>query len=260
MIDPKLAKLFSLLLVAAALMTNGCAPALLHTEAMAPGVYRISAPGSSRKILAETMKTAIEQCEQENRHYLFVKNIFQHGSTLGFDTVSYTLYFTCVEEEDPRLKQQRKSRQRPAEGKAVEEQPAPKIPPLDQKRGQPESRPAEKIIPDRERPAAPQPEASPAPEPARKKPAARPDKKAAPAPEKQSPPQEENNEPQKTEEKQPAKKNPGPGELEELQKDTADHYDEPGDSRIIEEALEGEYPLFMENYLKRRLRKKKKTN
>ncbi|OGR00032.1 MAG: hypothetical protein A2505_05755 [Deltaproteobacteria bacterium RIFOXYD12_FULL_55_16] len=253
---------FTLLLFSAALMADGCATMQQpRSEAITElGIYKISTPGSSRKILAETMKNAIAQCDQEDKHYLFVRNIFPQRSTLGHDTGSYTLYFTCVEAEDPRLKQQRKSRQQPKEEEAVEEQPEQKIPHMDQNQVQPESPSAEKIVPKKEKTPAPQQEASPATEPARKKPVVRPGKKAAPGSKKQPSSQKKNNEPQKTDEEQSLRKNPGPGELEDLRKDGSDLYDEQRDSRIIEEALAGEDPLYMENYLKRRLRKKKKTN
>ncbi|MFH1020462.1 MAG: hypothetical protein V1782_07610 [Pseudomonadota bacterium] len=241
--------LFCILLCAAALMANGCAPVQVAapSEALEPGVYRLSAPGSSRKILSETVKTAREQCEQENKQYLFVKNIFPHSSALGLDTVSYTLYFTCVEAQDPRLKQQRKPRQRPSEEKADEEQPEQKVTlPMDRRPMQPEVRPPEKAVPEKEK--------TPAPEPVEEKPAVSP----APAQEK-PPPQEEKKELPKTDEEQTRKKNPGPGELEDLRPDSSPLYEESEDSPVIEESLEGE-AFDRENYLKKRLRKKKKTN
>ena len=219
--------LFCILLSAAALMTNGCVSVqMTPSEAMEPDVYRISARATSRKILAETVKNAKERCAQENKQYLFVKNIFQHSSSLGIDMGSYDLYFTCVEAGDPRLNE-RKSLLRPADEKA--DQVGQTItPPKDQGQRIPEKVVPEKVVPEKV---------------------------------KLVPPKDENQEQQeaatKASQELLRKKNPETGEPESLRKDVSPLDDEAGqDSPIIEESLGG-YILDKENYLKRRFRKKK---
>lgn len=169
--------LFSILFCAVAFMANGCASVqMAPSAAMGPDVYRINALATSRKIIAETVTIAKERCAQENKQYLFVKNIFQHSSNLGIDIVSYDLYFTCVEAGDPRLNE-RKSLLSPAEEK------------VDQA-GQ----------------------TSPAKEPIKERPPVSSGKEAAPAPDKLSPPKDENQgqqeKPVKVTEEQVREKNP----------------------------------------------------
>ena len=179
---------FYLLFCAVVFMANGCVSVQMEPSmAMGPDVHRISALATSRKILSETVTIAKERCAQENKQYLFVKNIFQHSSNLGIDMISYDLYFTCVEAEDPRLKE-RKSLPRPAEEK------------VDQA-GQ----------------------TSPAKEPVTEQPSASSGKEAAPAPDKLSPPKDENQgqqeKPVKVTEEQVREKNPRAGEPESIRKE-----------------------------------------
>lgn len=205
-----------------ALMANGCVSVqTAPSEPMGPDVYMLSARATSRKVLTETVKNANDKCAQENKQYLFVKNIFQHNRNLGVDMVSYDLYFTCVDAGDPRLKK-RKSLPRPAEEKTDQ-----KVSPAKEKL------PAQGV-------------ARPAPEPAEEKPAVSPGKKTPPAPEKMPQPKDEKRgkeEAAKVSEEQPRKKNTEPGELEDLRKDGAAIYDDSDqDSPIIEEILPGEVP------------------
>ena len=198
---------FLILLGAAALMANGCASVrTVPPETMGPDVYRISAWGTSKKILRETVQSANERCAQEKKQYLFVKNIFQYGSSLGIDMVSYELYFTCVEAEDPRLKL-RKSPLGPAEEKA--EEPA-----------------MQTAVPDREPPVREQ--HSPVEKPVEEKGVISPDKDAAPVPQKASPAREPAGEKPvvspaeakpKVSEEQSRTETPGVGEPENLRKD-----------------------------------------
>ncbi len=199
---------FLILLGAAALMANGCAPVrTVPSETLGPDVYRISAWGTSKKILRETVQRANERCAQEKKQYLFVKNIFQYGSSLGIDMVSYELYFTCVEAEDPRLKL-RKSPLGPAEEKA--EEPA-----------------MQTAVPDREPPVREQ--HSPVEKPVEEKGVISPDKDAAPVPQKASPAREPAGEKTvvspaaeakpKVSEEQSRTETPGVGEPENLRKD-----------------------------------------
>jgi len=244
--------LFCILLSAAALMTNGCvAVQMAPSEAMEPDVYRISARATSRKILAETVKSAKERCAQENKQYLFVKNIFQHSSSLGIDMGSYDLYFTCVEAGDPRLNE-RKSLLRPADEKA--DQVGQTItPPKDQGQRIPEKVVPEKVVPEKVVPEKVVPEKV---VPEKVVP-----EKVVPEKVKLVPPKDENQEQQeaatKASQELLRKKNPETGEPESLRKDVSPLDDEAGqDSPIIEESLGG-YILDKENYLKRRFRKKK---
>ena len=199
---------FLILLGAAALMANGCAPVrTVPPETMGPDVYRISAWGTSKKILRETVQRANDRCAQEKKQYLFVKNIFQYGSSLGIDMVSYELYFTCVEEGDPRLKL-RKSPLGPAEEKA--EEPAMQV-----------------VVPDREPPGPEQ--HIPVEKPVEEKGVISSDKDAAPVPQKASPAREPAGEKTvvspaaeakpKVSEEQSRTETPGVGEPENLRKD-----------------------------------------
>jgi len=202
-------KIFFLILFgAAALMTNGCAPVRsVPPETMGPDVYRISAWGTSKKIIRETVQRATDRCAQEKKQYLFVKNIFQYGSSLGIDMVSYELYFTCVEAEDPRLKA-RKSPLGLSEEKAEE-------PPI------------QMVVPDREPPVREQP--SPVKKPAEETGVITPGKEAAPVPQKASPAREPAGEKPvvgpageakpKVSEEQVRTEMPGVGEPENLRKD-----------------------------------------
>lgn len=217
-----------------ALMTNGCVSMQTPpSEPMGPEVYLLSARAPSRKILAETVKSAHDKCAQENKQYLFVKHILQPDRNPGAYMISYDLYFTCVDAEDPRLKKQ-KSLLRPAEEKTDQI-----------------------ISPAKEKPPA-QGVARPAPEPAEEKPAVSPGKKTAPASEKLPQPKDEKRgqeEAAKVSEEQPRKKNTEPGELEDLRKDGAAIDDDSDqDSPVIEEILPGEVPAQL-----RWRRKKKKT-
>ena len=189
-------------------MANGCAPVrTVPPETMGPDVYRISAWGTSKKILRETVQRANDRCAQEKKQYLFVKNIFQYGSSLGIDMVSYELYFTCVEAEDPRLKL-RKSPLGPAGEKA--EEPAMQV-----------------VVPDREPPGPEQ--HSPVEKPVEEKGVISPGKETAPAPEKASPAREPAGEKPvvspaaeakpKVSEEQSRTETPGVGEPENLRKD-----------------------------------------
>lgn len=210
---------FSALLSVAAFMANGCASVqMAPSEPMGPDIYRLSARATSRKSLTETVKSANDRCAQENKQYLFVKNIFQHNRNLGVDRVSYVLYFTCVDAGDPRLKE-RKSILRPAEEKTNQ-----------------------KVSPDKEKPPA-QGAVDPVPEPAEAKPTVSPDKKTAPTPDMLPQPQPKDEkqgqeEAAKVSKEQPRKKITEPGELEDLRKDGAALYDDSEqDSPIIEEIL-----------------------
>ncbi|HIJ89803.1 MAG: hypothetical protein OEV89_03475 [Desulfobulbaceae bacterium] len=248
--------LLCLLLSAAAFMANGCGSVqVVPPEAMGPDVYRISNWGTSRTILSETVKSATERCAKENKQYLFVKNIFQYGSNLGIDMVSYQLYFTCVEEGDPRLKE-RKSPMDPAEQKVDqgERRPRRKIVP-EREQVKPVERPApEKVVPAKEKPPV-QEQASPA-EPVEQKPVVSPGKEAAPAPEKEKPSAPEQAGPArkpvkekpavssvqeevpKVSEEQLRKGNPGMGEPEALRKDESPlDVESEKKVRIIEEPL-----------------------
>ncbi len=248
--------LFCILFCAVAFMTNGCASVqVVPSVAMRSDVYLLSARATSRKILSETIKSAKERCDRENKQYLFVKNIFQHNSTLGIDSVSYDLYFTCVEAGDSRLNE-RKSLLRPAEEKM--DQAGQKIDP-DKDRGQVNL----EDHPGLEKPPA-LGQTIPATEIPEEKPSVNSGKEAAPTPEMLLPLKDENQgqqkESAKVSEEQLRKKNPGMGELESLRKDDSPLDDEPKqDSPIIEEDLGG-YALDKANYLKRRFRKKKQTN
>jgi len=182
---------FLILLGAAALMTNGCAPVRsVPPETMGPDVYRISAWGA-----------------QEKKQYLFVKNIFQYGSSLGIDMVSYELYFACVEAEDPRLKVRKSPlglSEEMAEEPAIQTVVPDREPPV-REQPSPVKKPAEEtgvISPGKE--AAPVSEkASPAREPAGEKPAVSPGAEAKPT----------------VSEEQSRTETPGVGEPENLRKD-----------------------------------------
>ena len=238
--------LLCILLSAAALMANGCVSVqIVPPEAMKPDVYRISTRATSRKVLSETVKSAKERCAQENKQYLFVKNIFQHSNSLGIDMSSYDLYFTCVEAGDPRLNEG-KSLLTPAEEKA--DQAGQTVTPArDQEQGLPEkNRPALEAAPDSEK-VIPE--------------------KVIPEKVKLLPPKDENQAEQEAATKAPQellrKKNPETGataetgEPESLRKDDSLLDDEAEqDSPVIEESLGG-YVLDKENYLKRRFKKKK---
>ncbi|MBU4216235.1 MAG: hypothetical protein KJ792_16485 [Actinobacteria bacterium] len=200
--------IFLILLGGAALMANGCSSVrTVPPETMGPDVYRISAWGTSKKILRETVQSANDRCAQEKKQYLFVKNIFQYGSRLGIDMISYELYFTCVEAGDPRLKA-RKSPLSPTEEKA--EEPA-----------------IQTVVPDREPPVREQ--HSPVEKPVEEKVEISPGKEAAPAPEKASPAREPAGEKPvispgaaanpKVSEEQVRPEKPGMGEPENLRKD-----------------------------------------
>lgn len=233
-------KIFPCILVcAAALMANGCArtpPA--PPEAFGRDVHLIRVPGASKKNISETVKNATEQCGKESKQYLFVKNLFQRSRTLGVDSISYNLYFSCVDAGDPRLKQQQKFRPRFPTEKADEAQPEEKVTPrVDRRKVEPEPPPAK--------------------EPAEEKNAVRPGKEAAPAQEK-LPPQEKEV-PQKAAEEQPRKKNPGQAEPEGLRNGDSTPDTEPEESTIVEEVIDGE-AMDVKNYLKKRTRKKKKPD
>ncbi|MGV1099691.1 hypothetical protein ACUUL3_09835 [Thiovibrio sp. JS02] len=108
---------FPTLLSGALFFAAGCASVqVAPTDTLGPDVYLISGRGTSRKILAETVNSAHEYCGSQDRHYLFVKNIFKYERSLGIDLIAYDLYFSCVEAGDPRLKE-RKGLVPPAEGK-----------------------------------------------------------------------------------------------------------------------------------------------
>ena len=229
--------LFRILLSAAALVANGCGSVqVAPPDAMGPDVYRINAWGTSKKIIHDTVKSANERCAQENKQYLFVKNIFQYGSNLGIDMVSYELFFTCVEIGDPRLKD-RKSPLPSAEEKAEGPTRRKIAPDRDQEQGKPKGRPgldaesaSEKVVPEKEKPPARE-QASPAQEPAKDKPAISPVKEAVPPPEKQDAAP-------KVSEEQLRKGNPGMGEPENLRKDGSALNGERGkDAPVIEEIL-----------------------
>jgi len=250
---------FCILLSVVVLMTNGCASVqMVPREEMGPDVYRISARATSRKNLSESVKSAKERCAQENKQYLFVKNIFQHSSNLGIDMVSSDLYFSCVEAGDPRLKE-RKSPLRSSEEKVEQRDPA--------QVKQEEHPGPERVAPEKEKPPA-QEQPSPAKEQAKEKPSLGTSKEAAPAPEKVTQPKEKDQGQQEgettvSEEEllRLRKKNPGPGELEDLWKEDSspdsDDSEDGSDYPIIEESLGGD-ALDIENYLRYR-RKKKKT-
>lgn len=240
---------FCILASAVALTVNGCAPVQVAPSVsveMRPDVYQISARSTSRKVLAETVKSAKERCEQENKQYLFVKNIFQLGS--------YDLYFTCVEAGDPRLNERKV---RPGEEK-IDPGELKRLPAKDRGQGIVEDRPG----PEKEKPPVPAP-ATPVKEPVTEKPPVSSDKEAAPAQEKKLPVSKDESQGKqdaapKGPEDQLRKKNPGPGEPESLKND-----EPPLDGKteqdipVIEEPLVGEEAMDKANYLKRRLRKKK---
>lgn len=211
---------FCILLSAIPFIASGCGSVqVVPPEAMGPDVYRISAWGTSKKIIHETVQSANERCAQENKQYLFVKNIFQYGSNLGIDMVSYELYFTCVETGDSRLKE-RKSPLSPVEEKAEEPARQKIIPERDQEQAKPGKRPEpdagpapEKVVPEREKSPA-QEQAGPGAEPVQEKPAVSPAQKVVPLPV----PDKQEAAP-KVSEEQLRKGNPGMGEPEDLRKD-----------------------------------------
>jgi len=98
-----------LLLCGVASSAAGCASSVRLSPAVTQekDIYTISASGTSRGILSESVKSANDYCSDQNKHYLFVKNIFQRRNSFGVDVVSYDLYFTCVEAGDPRLTDRR---------------------------------------------------------------------------------------------------------------------------------------------------------
>jgi hypothetical protein len=200
----------------------------------------ISARPASRKVISETVKNANEQCAQENKQYLFVKNIFRHSNLLGAETVSYDLYFFCVEAGDPRLMERKPSRQPVAEkGEQTETRPKQTEP---QKRPDLKaSPPPGKGAPDKKAPPA-QEQAVPGKETAEEKPADSPGKEAAPVPQKPPPAKDDTQEKQESDakisEEQQRKGNPGMGAPEDLRKDGSSLYEEPEQNiRIIEEPL-----------------------
>ncbi|MCG2822330.1 MAG: hypothetical protein L6364_01420 [Desulfobulbaceae bacterium] len=136
-----------------------------------------------------------------------MKNIFQYGSSLGIDMVSYELYFACVEAEDPRLKVRKSPlglSEEMAEEPAIQTVVPDREPPV-REQPSPVKKPAEEtgvISPGKE--AAPVSEkASPAREPAGEKPAVSPGAEAKPT----------------VSEEQSRTETPGVGEPENLRKD-----------------------------------------
>lgn len=228
---------FCILLSVTAFIASGCGSVhVVPPEAMGPDVYRISAWGTSKKIIHETVKSANERCAQENKQYLFVKNIFQYGSNLGIDMVTYELFFTCVETGDPRIKE-RKSPLSPVDEKGQEPTLQKIFPERDQEQVKPTDRPGlgagpapEKVVPEKEKPPV-QEQASPAAEPAKDMPAISPVQEEVPPSEKQEAAP-------KVSEEQLRKGNPGMGEPEDLRKDGSALGDEAGKNiPVIEEIL-----------------------
>lgn len=251
-----------ILLSVMGLMVTGCVTLpVAPPEAMGQDVFLIRAQASSSKILFESVKKAKDRCAQDNKQYLFVKNIFQLGS--------YDLYFSCVEEDDPRLNQRKipsvPAKEKPAQaekypgeqGESVSghEQVKPGLGTGPETRTEPE-----KIREKKEKPPT-QEKASPVRESVEEKPLASPVKEAEPESKKLTP-TKENKQTQEdgaagVTEEQLRKKNPGPGELENLRKDGSSLIDEDEqEESIIEEALPGDSQA-LENYLKKRRLKKK---
>lgn len=239
--------LFCMLVTAAAFMANGCGSVRrVSSEEMGPDVYRISAWSTSRKVLSETVARARQQCAKENRQYLFVKNIFQCGSSLGIDMISYELYFSCVDAADPRLKE-RKPPLTP--GTITSDQAAGQgrqksLPDKEQAREKSDARPGREpaASPTQVAPAEKPPQTQASPGKDQAKPAETTGKEAAPAPAqvqpaKQTPPAPAETAPQVSEE-QRRKGNPGMGEPENLRKDGSSLCNDPDKNvPIIEEPL-----------------------
>ncbi|MBU4118754.1 MAG: hypothetical protein KJ555_08335 [Proteobacteria bacterium] len=228
---------YCILLSVTAFIASGCGSVhVVPPEAMGPDVYRISAWGTSKKIIHETVKSANERCAQENKQYLFVKNIFQYGSNLGIDMVTYELFFTCVETGDPRIKE-RKSPLSPVDEKGQEPTLQKIFPKRDQEQVKPKPLPdqgagpvPDKVVPEKEKPPV-QEQASPAAEPAKDMPAISPVQEEVPPSEKQEAAP-------KVSEEQLRKGNPGMGEPEDLRKDGSALGDEAGKNiPVIEEIL-----------------------
>lgn len=230
---------FYILLSVTAFIASGCGTVhVVPPEKMGPDVYRISAWGTSKKIIHETVQSANERCAQENKQYLFVKNIFQYGSNLGIDMVTYELFFTCVETGDPRIKE-RKSPLSPADEKGQEPTLQKIFPERDQEQVKPEPRPdtdartaPEKVVPEKEKPPV-QEQAVPAAEPAKEKPVSSPPQEVVPLPV-----QEKQEAAPRVSEEQLRKGNPGMGEPEDLRKDGSALGDEAEKNiPVIEEIL-----------------------
>jgi len=108
-------KAFLAAFVLTALMVTGCASPIkeqLASSANRPGAseksgakgrsaYRIRLLGSTLAIRDDAIKTATGFCQEQDKEFVFLKNVIRRRTSFGFETIHYDLYFTCGEEGVP---------------------------------------------------------------------------------------------------------------------------------------------------------------
>jgi len=96
-------------------MVTGCASPIkeqLTSSANRPGAseksgakgrsaYRIRLLGSTLAIRDDAIKTATGFCQEQDKEFVFLKNVIRRRTSFGFQTIHYDLYFTCGEEGVP---------------------------------------------------------------------------------------------------------------------------------------------------------------
>lgn len=84
-------------------LATGCAyPAKQPPPASAKtSAERITIHGLSRNIITEAKQIATAHCEEQDKQFTFMRNIFRKKTWLGLDWLTCDLYFACTAEGEP---------------------------------------------------------------------------------------------------------------------------------------------------------------
>lgn len=82
------------------LLATGCAYSAKQQPPASTKICaeRITVHGLSQDIITEAKQIAAEHCQEQNKQFTFMRNIFRKKTLLGLDWLTCDLYFACLAE------------------------------------------------------------------------------------------------------------------------------------------------------------------